>query len=217
MIKDIAAAVPATLLSEKGAVFRAGPAAYHPDAKAYVLGPCPDNIVSTIAENIETASAAADDWSDYVSGSWSSKAAGAAPVQRRVQHVCAQLGVAPQHCPSSSLVFTAPPSGKGSAKKLAALVDTCWPVHDKVLHALRPRSVICYGAGTADHLLERLPPHRLVATFTEDNKRAAISRAYRVEGGLLVFALSNPGQANWANPDCDPSGMMRQLLAGLAA
>ena len=108
-------------------------------------------------------------------------------------------------------------SAKAAAKQRAALTEVCWPVHEKALALIKPRSVICFGAGTADQLLKRLPAHRLVATFTEDNTRGSASRAYRVEGGLLVFALSNPAASNWDNPDCDPAPKMRPHLAGLAA
>lgn len=112
MIQAIAARIDSKFRFVSGKVFYSGRAAYARSAEIYVLGFNPGGDPETYAaETVKSHTDfvlghAPEDWSAYCDESWKDRLAGQAPLQRRLQHLLAKLGLNPRAVASSNLIFT---------------------------------------------------------------------------------------------------------------
>lgn len=219
MIEAIAARIPRELFPISGKVFYSGRAAFSSPRPVYLLGFNPGGAPQThVSETVEShtnfvLSTAPEEWSAYSDESWKGKSTGTAPLQVRVRHLLNRLGLDVRHVPGSNLIFTRSARSAHLGLDRASLIDLCWPVHDAVLAALRPKAVICLGKSTGEKVSGRVGAKEEIDRFCERNGRRWKSVAWRSPSGLLVFGLSHPAIADWTNPATDPSPMVSELLS----
>lgn len=219
MIEDIAAHIDPKLRPVSGKVFYSGRAAWRMIGGVYVLGFNPGGDPATnSAETVRThtdyvLTQAPCQWSAYSDESWKGRAAGQAPLQRRLQHLLSALGFDPRKVPSSNLIFSRSRRSADLGMASETLVDLCWPVHQAVMFNLRPKAIICLGIDTGDRVRKRLGATQAIGAFREQNDRGWISFAWKSSAGLMVFSLTHPSIADWTTPQCDPSKMVKDLLS----
>lgn len=77
--------------------------------------------------------------------SWNGRAAGQAPLQRRVIWLLERLGLDPREVAASNPIF--PRSREVAGSEFGKLSRLCWPVHEQMLNIVLPQLVIAYGNG----------------------------------------------------------------------
>lgn len=77
--------------------------------------------------------------------SWNGRAAGKAPLQRRVRWLLESLGLDPSKVAASNLIF--PRSRDAAGSQFRKYSRLCWPVHEELLGVVQPALVIAYGNG----------------------------------------------------------------------
>ncbi|PYE30028.1 hypothetical protein C8J35_11519 [Rhizobium sp. PP-F2F-G38] len=84
----------------------------------------------------------------YIDEQWSPgghlKAAGTAPLQRRVQGLCQTMGLETRSVPASNLVFTRS-TRLNSHADFASELTLCLPVHAIFLNAVQPQFLMTFG------------------------------------------------------------------------
>lgn len=79
----------------------------------------------------------------YLDESWRGRAAGAAPLQRRLQWLTGALGRDLRDTCASNLIFLRSANAAGCQYETAA--DACWPVHSRILEQVQPRLLLVFG------------------------------------------------------------------------
>lgn len=133
-------------------------------------------------------------------------------MQPRVLHLLNHLGLDPQLVPASNVVFVRSATEEALRDEKAKLLKSCWPVHQAVIEALGPRTILCFGSTAGHWVREALNVQTRVANFREKNARGWTSEAHTGVDGKCVITLTHPGRADWRNPDADPTPLVRQML-----
>lgn len=135
---------------------------------------------------------------------------GQATLQRRVQHLCAMMGMQTREVPASNLVFTRS-TRVGTHLNFAAALPLCLPVHHIFIEAIRPRFLMTFGSignfasgVEITHLEHRSAQH--------GNWKA--HRGIGVIGGREIAFGNVPHMSLWAS-DKRPE-VMRWAFEGLA-
>jgi hypothetical protein len=211
----LAALVPPGLFPLSGAVFYSGRDAFENPSPVYLIGLNPGGdpealAHATVEEHLRRTAEGPGRYSAYRDEVWSDQhAEGQAPYQRRVLHLCHQLGIDPADLPASNLVFA---RSRREATMPPDWEDRCWPVHAAVIDQLGVRVVIALGGTAGSHARQRLRAHREVARFVEDNARRWTSYVHEAPSGIRVATLTHPSVADWINRATDPTGLVRQAL-----
>jgi hypothetical protein len=221
VIDQFAALVPDVLRSLSGSVFYSGRAAFSGTPAVYILGANPGGdparqFNETLQIHTEFVLKAAPElWSAYCDESWIGRPVGQAPLQRRIQHLLSCLGLNPRMVPASNLVFSRSRRLEHLVGDYDQLANLCWPFHEAIIHSLRPKGIICFGAVASKQVARRVGAKNCVDEFQETyGKRSWTSRVWQNPSGLLVFALTHPSSADWTSPSADPS---RMVFAALGA
>ncbi|MFC0359837.1 MULTISPECIES: hypothetical protein [Kytococcus] len=215
--EELAALVPDELLDRSGSVFYSGREAFEQPGGLYLLGLNPGGDPETLREatvrtDIQWALGASQPrWSRYRDEEWGAPA-GTSPLQRRVLHLLDHLGLDAGRVPSSNLVFVRSRQESGIATDLPRLAEACWPFHQAVIDGLGTRTVVCFGSTVAARCRHMLGAHDEWGTFREDNRRGWTSRVHRSPSGVDVIQVTHPGRADWCNPACDPSPLVKRSL-----
>ncbi len=219
-MEDFAALVPDSLEDCSGKVFYSGRKAFEAPSRVYILGINPGGNPSndggeTVGKHTDMVlSSKRDDWSAYRDEIWGSEP-GSAPLQKRIKHLCREIGMDLCEVPASNLIFkrsTVFSKLQGDAKQLA---EACWPFHQKVIDTLGVRVVVCLGKPASDFVREKLKAHRQICKFVENNGRRWQSHTYESLKGIQVVRLSHPSRADWTKCKTDPTGLVLRALCRL--
>lgn len=216
MIEEFAAMVPDSLRSKSGEVFYSGRCAFDSHADLYILGSHPssnpdDPRQRIVEENVKhVLHKARLNWSSYRDERWNGKKAGTALLQESVLHLCSEIEHDPGLIPSSNLAFVRSQTSEMSEQ---GLLDLCWPFHQRVIDAIRPKVVLCLNAATAEELCRMLGGE--ANQIDELQQTAGQFKRHKVfiSHGLLICALLSPFRGKWTNPALDPSPLVKRTLA----
>ncbi len=210
--------IPPELLERSGKVFYSGRSAFSRPASLYVLGVNPGGdpgaqAEETLASHTDwVASSAPDNWSAYRDESWKGKSPGRHGMQPRILHMFNALGLNPGEVPASNLVFVRSRREGDLSGEVDRLVQLCWPFHELVISALRPKVILCLGRTAGEHVCRHTGASDHYASFTELNDRKWQSHAYRSRSGLRVVVATHPSIADWKALPTDPTGLLADAL-----
>ena len=211
-------ALPPHLLARSGSVFYSGRDAFTGERPVYLLGlnrggnPVAQ-ATNTVSRHIEAFRTRVEPWSAYADDSWEGAPPGSWGMQPRVLHMLRLLGLHPRLTPASNTIFV---RSRGEADLKAdkrQLIRACWPVHEQVLEAVRPKAIICFGSTAGAWVREQVGANALIDRFEELNDRRWKSEAHRASSKLVVITTTHPGRADWRNPAADPTPMVQRVLA----
>jgi uracil-DNA glycosylase len=154
------------------------------------LGLNPGGDPSTHEETVGSCLAAWEKRTDnaYLDESWTGRARGRAPLQRRVQWLMGQLGFSVRDVCASNLIFTRSIDASGSG--YPQIADLCWPVHEQILEIVRPRLILAFGNSNPSpfsYLRDKHRP-RTVTTFPSGHGKWKCA-AFTTNGGLHIVGL----------------------------
>ena len=222
MIEELAKLVPD--LKQPGRVFYSGRMAFSGRATSlYVLGLNPGGDPryerETIAQHNQRVldDSAPDDWSAYRDECWGEGDGepGKATMQKRVLHLLEQVGYPERRVgrvPASNLVFVRSSEEADIRGNFEELARRCWRFHDRVIKALNPRVILCFGKTCGGFVRRKLNANTLRKDFREKNGRRWKSQWFESDSGRAVVVVTHPSRANWVNPRTDPSGLVREAL-----
>ena len=217
-IDDLATLIPEQLLDQSGKVFYSGRAAFTKTSPLYLLGINPGGDPASESGTIRSHTFQVlrqfpDDWSAYRDESWKGKPPGTRGMAPRVLHVLRQLDLNPGLVPASNLVFArSRREGDISSDKMHELADACWPFHDRVIRAIRPRAILCLGSTAGNYVRKRLSALELKATLIERNDRKWRSRTFVTADGINVISATHPSIADWCSSAADITALVQQAL-----
>jgi Uracil DNA glycosylase superfamily len=219
MIEDFLKFIPETLNDESGAVFYAGRTAFGASSRLYILGLNPGSDPKVMRDNTVKSHTLevlgqADNWSAYQDERWNEHDAGTWGMQPRVLHLLRQLKLQPHNVPASNLVFKRTRTESGLKSDFSSLAKDCWPFHEQVIARLEVKVVLCFGQRVGDWVRHKVGADTLVETLVETNNRQWSTRGFEnCRGkGVKVVVAPHPSRANWANPNSDPSPLVRGML-----
>lgn len=223
MIEDLTQFIPDDLLEESGSVFYSGRNAFRSTFPLYILGLNPGGsperqASETIAWHTnKVLEIVPDDWSAYRDESWCGAMPGTYRMQPRVLHLMNQLGMSAGDVPASNVVFLRSQRERAIKTEFQALADSCWQFHQAAIEQLQPRVILCFGRTAGKYVRDRLRAHQQVGEFVEANNRKWRSRSYRNPSGVAIVVATHPSIADWTAPATDPSPLVMELLAQVAA
>ena len=153
-----------------------------------------------------------EDWSAYRDESWAGAVPGTRGMQPRVLHLLKTLKLSPGEVPSSNIVFVRSRREDQLKGDMAALAETCWPFHGRVIDQLRPKVVLCFGKTSGRFVCKKLEASKQIDQFVETNNRRWRSRTFASARGKIVIVATHPSIANWTASDTDPSDLVRRAL-----
>lgn len=203
---------------KSGSVFYSGRLAFSKPSSVYVLGLNPGGsplrqATETVKDDLDAWNDRPRDWSRYLDESWRGKLPGRHGMQPRIRHMFDTLGLDLRATPASNAVFVRTKSEADLRREGAGLFDRCWSFHEAVLERLGVRTVLCLGSTTGRWVRRAVQAHLLLDSYRETNNRGWSSEAHIAANGLAVITLTHPGRANWANPDANPTGMVKAVLS----
>jgi len=210
--------VPADLWSRSGEVFYSGRSAFATEAPLYILGLNPGGDPSrqateTVRASVEAArSRSVDIWSSYADASWNGRPPGTAKMQPRVRHLMTGLGLDIRETPASNVVFVRAAREAHLKAEKAALLRSCWPVHEAVIDRLCVGVVVCLGRTAGAWVRSMVGANDLVEWWSETNRRRWTSRTHASANGLQVVTLTHPSVADWTSSNADPAGLVASAL-----
>lgn len=218
MIEEFAKNIPKKLLSTSGSVFYSGRNAFKGSAKLYILGINPGgDPQEQAAETIEwhtkkVLEEKSDDWSAYRDESWKGAIPSTWGMQPRVLYLLKRLGCSAGDVPASNVFF--PRSRRESNIKTEAqqLTKECWPFHEAVIDALKPRAILCFGNSAGDIVRKQIGANKQIDEFVETNNRKWRSRAFENSNGIKVVVPTHPSIADWMASDTDPINMILRVI-----
>ena len=216
--EELTALIPSELLKISGAVFSTGSLAFNSTAKLYVLGLNPggapdDHVEETVENHTQKMRSQPLGWNNYRDQSWNGRAAGTAPLQRRVLHTFRELGLDPGRVPMSNLIFKRTTAAVDVAPELNKLTDLCWPFHQTAIEKMNVRIVLCFGQDAANRVRTKLEADTFIDQFVEENRRGYKSTTYaNRSSGISVIAATHPSRFDWCNPASDPTPLVKRAL-----
>ena len=104
----------------------------------------PNNINETVGQSI--ANFPLNKENPYLDEKWGLYDAGKAPLQRRLQYIFDNINVSLRETPASNLIFTRSVMAS-DITDWHSMANLCWPVHEKILHIVRPKIILTFGNG----------------------------------------------------------------------
>lgn len=136
----------APLLDESGAALYSGARTLR-DGDLYVLGFNPGGAEGpTVRESLDRLTTDPDR-NEYEEDWGNGDGPGGHPLQKRLRWLLEALGHDVGDVCASNLVFARSPGAAGVG--YPATADLCWPVHEAVLRAVRPHTLLVFGDGEA--------------------------------------------------------------------
>jgi hypothetical protein len=134
------------LIDSPGAVLYSADFTLNP-GPVYLLGLNPGGSEeSTLRDSIQKSRAGRN---AYLDEQWSPgghiQPTGQATLQRRVQQLCAMMGLKTRDVPASNLVFTRS-TRVGTHLNFGAALPVCLPVHEIFIEAIQPRFIMTFGS-----------------------------------------------------------------------
>lgn len=218
MIEELRHKIPASLRTASGKVFYSGRLAFSSPATIYVLGINPGGDPSeqaneTVARHTdEVLTSKPRDWSAYRDESWDGAAPGTFGMQPRLLHIFTNLGMSPGGVPCSNLVFLRSRREDKIEGDMSELAERCWPFHEKTIHLLEPRIVLCLGQTVGKFVRKKLGATRQCDEFIENNRRRWRSTVFVNESGVRVIVATHPSIVDWTATDTDPSSLIKRAL-----
>jgi hypothetical protein len=154
-------------------------------------------------------------WSSYLDDSWRGREKGSHGIQPRLAHMFHQLKLDLREIPAANVVFVRSATEAALQQEKAALLRSCWPVHDAVITGLGIRAVLALGGTAGRWVRERLEAHTPVGSFVETNARGWASEAHQAGDSRVVITVTHPGRADWRNPAADPTPLVKTILSGI--
>ena len=210
--------IPKSLLVQSGKVFYSGRGAFSGPSDLYILGLNPGGdpeaqAAETISADLQRFQEGPAWWSAYADESWHGTPPGTWGMAPRILHMLAALDLDPRAVPAGNVIFVRSSTEATLVAKKEVLLQSCWPVHEAVIEALRIRVVLCFGGTAGRWARERLGAQQHVDSFQETNRRGWRSETHATGDGRMVLTLTHPGRADWRNPDADPTCLVRRALA----
>jgi len=218
MIEALVAKIPASLFPRSGKVFYAGRSAFSAQSALYVLGVNPggapeESAAETVASHTKAVlHSFPANWSAYRDEVWRGYAPGTYGMAPRVMHLCRQLGIDPGLLPSSNLVFARSRREGDIKEEMRELADLCWPFHEAVIKAVRPKAILCFGGTAGNYVRKKLNANVLHSVFVEENNRRWRSQVFTSPMGLRVVVATHPSIADWTAPATDPTALIRAAM-----
>lgn len=209
--------LPPAVLKRSGSIFYSGKEAFVGRKALYILGLNPGGIPSevpttTIADSINEFKQRDEPWTEYLE-SWEDADPGTWGLQPRILHMLDRLGLDPRAVPSSNVVFVQSRGEKELGLEKAALLESCWPLHQAVIDNLSIRTILCFGGTAGAWVRGQLGAHELIDHFAETNNRGWTSRTHRDEHGRQVVTVTHPSRVDWRNPVADPTPLVERAIA----
>lgn len=218
MIEEFAKNVPNQFLKKSGSVFYSGRKAFSKRAELYILGLNPAGDPQEQAEETiewhsrKVLQCESDDWSAYRDESWKKKLPGKWGMQPRVLHLFNRLNLPAGEVPASNVIFLRSRREKYIAGNINYLANECWPFHQMVLDALKPKAILCFGKRAGELVQKRVGATKQIDEFIEMNKRQWHSQAFQSSEGMKVIVATHPSVANWCVPSSDPTMMILRVM-----
>ena len=217
-MEDFAACIPKSLNDCSGKVFYSGRQAFEAPSSIYILGINPGGDHSdlggeTVGKHTnEVLYNYERDWSAYKDEKWPKHQRGSAPLQKRVKHLCSEIGLDAAEVPASNVIFKRSidfSKLQGDAKRVA---KECWPFHRKVIDTLGVRIVVCQGNSAGRYVRKELNAHRQIDKFVECNGRRWNSLTHESPDGFQVVTLAHPSRSDWTKSKTDPTDLVVQAV-----
>ena len=217
MIKGFVSLINPKIWKRSGKVFYSGRDAFRKTNDLYLIGFNPggdpakhrkETVNSHTADVLNNFSAR---WSAYRDESWEGNPPGTHGMQPRILHMLSRLCREPRETPSSNLIFVRSRRGADLDER-QKLEDICWPFHQEVIRALRPRVIVCFGKCSGKSIRRRLLANHHAGQFVEDNERRWTSEAHLSDEGIAVVTMTHPSIADWTKSVTDPTPLVQQML-----
>jgi hypothetical protein len=223
LVNEILGLVPPGLRDLPGGPLYSGRDAWRGTKQMYLMGINPGGSPEsgpTVAEQAASILRAAPTYSVYLHEEWMTatgklRAAGTAPLQKRVLHLFRQLDLEPGTVPASNMVFVRSRREHHiEAGQMRSWADVCWPFHAAMIERLGVRVVVCMGKNVAGFVRAKVGSHTEVDSFSEGygSTRPRVSRTF-TGGSVIVVQAAHPTFANWCNPLADISPLVQSALA----
>ena len=218
MIENFSKHIHRALKKRSGKVFYSGRVAFSGERPLYILGYNPGEEAD--AEAAETVGShtrkvlgeKSQNWSAYRDESWKARPPGTFPMQSRVLHLLHRLALDLGEVPASNLIFVRSPQAAGIAKERKHLQELCWGFHQAVIVQLRVKVILCWGEDAVEFIKKKTGAKNQVDQFIETNNRHWKNLCCANDEGLKVIQVTHPSRAFWANPDADPSDLVKRAL-----
>lgn len=162
VLQQLADKLKATGLADRpGRLLYSGISTLAP-GKLYMLGYNPGGDPAGESDSpkthLEKLSRQRSDWNEYVDGCWRPAgricAPGDAPMQRRVQHLLAGIGIPVRSVAASNVIFVRSRDAK-SLEAPSQLAERCWPVHEFMLGVVQPSVILSIGGNLVFDFVRR--------------------------------------------------------------
>jgi hypothetical protein len=142
------------------------------------------------------------DWNEYVDGRWMPGgricAPGDAPMQRRVQHLLAGIGVPVRSVAASNVIFVRSRNAS-SLEAPAHLAEQCWVVHAFMLKIVQPKVILSIGGNAVfDFVREKGRILSPMKQFPSGHGTWQCQSARIDLGGMPVTLVSVPHLSRYA-------------------
>ena len=117
----------------------------------------------------------------YLDESWRGRPNGESLLQRRVQWLLTQLGLAVRDVCASNLIFIRSIDATGCGYPQTAA--QCWPIHDRILEIVKPKLIVTFGNSA-------ISPYRFLHDFHRPAQVVSV-RAGHGNWRCLGFELPN--------------------------
>lgn len=218
VIETLARHVPGPVLARSGKVFYAGRDAFVGRSDLYVLGVNPggsaEEAPSETVENHtrDVLTLLPSNWSAYRDEVWRGRLPGTYGMAPRILHLFQRLGADPGHVPASNLVFVRSRRESNLADEMLPLAHLCWPFHEAVIQAVKPKVVLCLGGTAGKYVRSRLGANTLHSQFVEQNRRRWTSQVFVNRAGVRVVIATHPSIADWTTLSTDPTPLIQSAL-----
>ena len=219
MIENFEKLIPKSQRKRSGKAFYSGRRAFEAQSDLYIIGLNPggkpkDYQKETVRRHTRgVLHNKPTNWSAYKDEAWGNQAKGEDVHQRRVRYLFRKLKLNARKVPASNLIFPRSQSKKKLKGDFKELACECWPFHEAVIKQLEVRVVVCLGKDVGkwvcDHLDARAPIDEFVEIYP---KRRWKSHTHKNASGLTVVTLTHPSNADWTNPNADPTGLVVNAL-----
>lgn len=233
MIEQFANFIPSELKDCSGAVFYSGRDAFSGIKDIYVLGLNPGGDLSKRSEDTigrhtdKVLSEKPDRWSEYSCERWwegkQYGERGKSGIQPSVIHLIEKLGYDPRDIPASNVGFVRSRDEEALKEwcieegiELDALYNSCWQVHRGVISHIQPKIILCMGRSAQYVLQKKTKADRRIDNLSKSYSTCRyLVEVFRNERGCRLASVTHPSRGiKWTEEQSDPSGVVRQALAG---
>lgn len=220
-MEDLAACIPKSLKDCSGKVFYSGRKAFEAPSRVYILGINPGGDPSnhggeTVGKHTDMVLSSKErDWSTYNDEQWGSYECGSSPFQKRVKHLCSEIGTDAGDVPASNVIFKRSTDFSKLQDDAKHIAEKCWPFHQRVIDTLGVHIVVCLGKKAGPYVREKLNAQYQIDEFVENNRRRWQSHTHGSPDGFQVVTLTHPSVADWTKCTTDPTCLVVRAIRRL--